>query len=239
MAAPLIGVTAGVRKDNEGNPRVMLGEVYVSAVLRAGGIPLLIPTGVPDEALDDLRARLDGIIVTGGPDIEPSIFNGEPHPAIYGIDPRRDSLELNLVRNAVEHGTPILGICRGIQVMNVALGGDLYTHIADQLPGSLRHDTDPSHSYDYPAHEIRTEPGSRIEDILGKQSERVNSWHHQGVRAPAPGTRPTAWSPDGLIETIEVQGHPFGVGVQWHPEWMPTVDSMQAIFRALIAAAAK
>lgn len=239
MTAPLIGITAGVRKDNEGNPRVMLGEVYVTAVLRAGGIPLLIPTGVKDETLDTVRARLDGIIVTGGPDIEPSIFNGEPHPAIYGIDSRRDSLELNLVRNAVEHGTPILGICRGIQVMNVALGGDLYTHIADQLPGSLRHDTDPAHSYDYPAHEVRLEAGSRIESIVGCPTAQVNSWHHQGVHNAAPGTRATGWSPDGLIETIEVQGHPFGLGVQWHPEWMPAVDSMQAIFRALVAAASK
>jgi putative glutamine amidotransferase len=239
MAAPLIGITAGIRKDAEENPRVMLGEVYVTAVLRAGGVPLLIPTGVPDEALDDIRARLDGLIVTGGPDIETSIFHGEDHPAVYGVDPRRDSLELNLVRNAAEHGTPLLGICRGIQVINVALGGDLYTHIADQLPGALRHDTDPSCPYDYPAHPVRIEPGSRLESIVGGQSAQVNSWHHQGLRKPAPGARPVAWAPDGLIEAIEVQDMPFGLGVQWHPEWMPAVDGMQAIFRALIAAASK
>lgn len=239
MAAPVIGISVGVVKDSEGNPRHSIGEVYVTAVLRAGGIPLLIPTGLSGDQLDVVRSRVDAVLVTGGPDVEPTLFNGEPHPAIYGVDSRRDTLEINLVRAAVKEGMPLLGICRGIQVINVALGGDLYTHIADQLPGALKHDCYPGFEHNYEAHPVEIEAGSLLEKIVETRQVPVNSLHHQGLRQAAPGTRAIAFAPDGLIESIEIEGHPFGLGVQWHPEWMPEAPKMQAIFRALVNAARK
>ena len=238
MTAPLIGLSTSRENRNKRVPIISVTEAYVQAVLRAGGIPVLIPVGVPAEQLAQLFPRLQGVLLTGGGDIDPRLFNGKAHPRVYGIDEGRDALEISLVKHAVEHAVPFFGICRGIQVINVAMGGSLYTDIADQLPGAIKHDhfldDEPR---DYLAHSVRLQNGSRLNSILGAAEAAANSLHHQGVERVAPGLVPTAWAPDGLVEGVELPGHPFGLAVQWHPEWLPDIAPMQALFRAFVAAA--
>ncbi len=235
--APIIGICAGMR-EIEGLSRVVLGETYIKSVIRAGGIPVVLSPLLTDQHYADLLEKLDGILISGGPDIETRLYQGEEHPRVYGVDPRRDNLEFALVRGAAEQGVPLLGICRGMQVINVALGGTLYSHLPDQFPGVLEHDTYDKHPIEYIAHTVEVQPGSRLEKIVATGTLHTNSFHHQGLREPAPTVQPVAWSPDGLVESIELDHHPFGLGVQWHPEWMPDNPQMQAIFSAFIRAAA-
>lgn len=235
MSKPLIGITTGRQVDKVTTLRVP--DTYVSAVLRAGGLPLLIPVGTPDRDLNDLRSHLDGLLLTGGADVEPARFGGILHEKVYGVDPERDNLEFGLVRLAVRTQWPFLGICRGIQVINAALGGTLYTHIADQLPDALDHEHDPEKPYDYLAHPVVIQTNSLLGRIMGVSEVETNSLHHQGIEKIAPVLTPIAWTPDKLVEGIEITEHPFALGVQWHPEWMPEYSLMQAIFRAFIQAA--
>lgn len=238
MTLPLIGISTG-RQENSKITSVRSPDTYIKSVIRAGGMPLMIPVGIPLEQLEQLRTELDGLLLIGGGDIDPVRFDGAPHERVYGIDCARDDLDIGLAQLAARSGWPFLGICRGIQVMNVAFGGTLYTHIADQLPNALRHDTDSAQDYSYPAHRVRLESGSTLANILGGDEHEVNSWHHQGVEKVAPGLDAMGWSPDGLVEAVQLRGHPFGLGVQWHPEWMPESQPMQALFRAFIQAAAQ
>lgn len=236
--APVIGVTSNyVPPQEDVFGSIVIGDSYIQAVLKAGGLPVVIPVGLPEDDLQALASRLDGILFTGGSDIDPQRFNGQPHPRVYGIDERRDALELRLVKMAVNEGKPFLGICRGIQVINVALGGTLFTDIADQLSGSLKHDQYPNIPRDYLAHTVVLEPGSRLAGILGGQSFQVNSLHHQGVEQVAPSLRAVGCAPDRLIEAVELPGHPFGLGVQWHPEWLQAHAPQRQLFSAFIQAA--
>jgi putative glutamine amidotransferase len=237
MMTPLIGITCNRDAPENGVHQNNLSQAYVRAVFRAGGLPVLIPVGLPAEQCPALYERLDGLLLSGGGDIAPQRFDGQPHPRINGIDLERDEIEIGLVRLAAENGWPFLGICRGIQVINVALGGGLYTDVAAQLPGALRHDWYPDIPRDYPAHAVTLESGTVLEKILDQRQVQVNSLHHQGVDRAAPGLRANAYAPDGLIEGVELDGHPFGVGVQWHPEWLVDAAPMQALFRAFIQAA--
>lgn len=237
---PVIGVTSSYAppKDNKFGS-VSISESYLQAVMQAGGIPVVIPVGLPEEDLQAAFARVDGLLLTGGGDIDPSRFNGPSHPRIYDIDPARDTLEIGLARLAAERSKPFMGICRGIQVMNVALGGTLYTDITDQLDGALRHDYYPNIPRDMLAHSISVIAGSRLAKILGgRETLTVNSLHHQGIQQVAAGLRIAAHAPDGLVEAVELPGHPFGLGVQWHPEWLQEHAPHRALFRALIRAAA-
>ena len=231
----VIGITTG-RGTVDGNEIIRLGEVYVQAVLRAGGVPLLLPP-VGKLPLETVLPRLDGLLLTGGGDIDPILFAGKPHPNVYGIDPERDEMEIALVNAAVRLGLPFLAICRGIQVVNVALGGTLYTDISDQLPGALAHPWQKGAPHDHITHTVRVEIGSRLAELLGSAQVGVNSLHHQGIQRLADGLVCTATAPDGLIEAVEVTGHPFGLAVQWHPEWLPEVAPMQRLFQGLVAAA--
>lgn len=239
MSEPLIGVTTHriggqkVQGDDFATPLS-----YLNAVNAAGGIPLLIPANLDAERLRRLMTRLDGLLLTGGGDIDPARFDGPAHPAVYGIEPERDEAETALVHLAVEYGLPFLGICRGIQLVNVALGGGLYTHLTDQLPGALKHDCFPDYPRNHIAHSVRLAPTGRLEGILGGETFSVNSMHHQGVWRIAPGLEATAWAPDGLVEGLELPGHPFGLAVQWHPEWLQEHEPQRALFRAFIEACA-
>jgi putative glutamine amidotransferase len=145
-------------------------------------------------------------------------------------------MEINLVRAAVSAGLPFLAICRGIQVVNVALGGTLYTHISDQLPGALHHEYQDSRPRDYLSHPVDVKAGSRLAALLGSTHLMVNSMHHQGVQHVAPGLSPTAAAEDGLVEALELSNHLFGVAVQWHPEALPKLAAMQALFGGLVQA---
>ena len=241
MSLALIGITCGMKTQTD-KKIISIPEAYMQAVFKAGGLPVIIPETVSPAELDGLRQRLDGLLLTGGADVNPLRFNGQPDPKVYGIDDQRDEVEITLARLAAITNWPILGICRGIQVINVALGGTLFTDILDQMPGALKHDYDSLTERDFEAHPVQLEPGSSLARILsngGAPSVRVNSLHHQGIEKVAAGLRPIAEAPDHLIEAVELPGHPFGLGVQWHPEAMPDSPQMQALFRAFVEAARK
>ena len=198
---------------------------------------MLVPVNLDLALIPDLLTRLDAVIFTGGGDIALEHFEGEDHEKIYGVDPERDAIELDLARTIVEMEMPFLGICRGFQVLNVALGGSLYTHIEDQLPGAVQHACFSTHPTDYEAHSLDLKPGSLLAQIYGQEQVKVNSLHHQGAKEIGSQFEVTGWSPDGLVEAFELPGHPFGLGVQWHPEWMPEDENQQRLFRAFIQAA--
>ena len=238
MSKPVIGITTSHDiRSNVPVAQIAAPESYILAVQNAGGLPLLIPLCLPDVDLDELLSRLDGVLFPGGPDVDPALFHAPPHAEVYGIDADRDRVELGLVRRAVELDKPFFGICRGIQVINVALGGSLYTHIADQLPGAQRHNWYPGFPREHLAHPVRVQSGSRLSDILAHSSVQTNSLHHQGIDQPAPGINPVAWAPDGLIEAVELPGHRFALGVQWHPENLQAYPEMRALFQAFVEAA--
>ncbi len=171
--------------------------------------------------------------------MDPAFFQGPAHAEVYGIDPDRDRVELELVRLAAGSKKPFFGICRGIQVINVALGGTLYTHIHDQHPGALRHDWYPNIPRDYLAHTVKVQESSSLSRILGKTTVETNSLHHQAVHQSAPRLTAVAWAPDGIIEAVELSDHPFGLGVQWHPENLQAHPEMRALFQALVAASSQ
>lgn len=237
MTAPLIGVTAGRRPSRGGYSLVTVVEAYIQALLHAGANPLIIPLGQPEAALAGLPARLDGILFTGGGDIHPDRYRSQMHPQVYEVDEDRDRVELQLVQSSVQAGLPFLGICRGLQVVNVGLGGSLYEDIQDQRPESIPHRYWPGWPRDYLAHGMDVAAGSRLAEITAGEEFMVNSLHHQGIRDLAPALSATAHAPDGLIEAVELPDYPFGLAVQWHPEWMPGSKPMQALFAAFVSAA--
>jgi putative glutamine amidotransferase len=193
---------------------------YISAIMHAGGAPFLIPVEARDQVLRILFERADGILLTGGGDIAPQFFGEAPHAALDDVQSARDELEFALVEWALEEKKPLFGICRGIQVMNVAAGGSLYQDIASQCPYAQRHDYFYSQDYprDFMAHPVHVEPDSRLRGALGVDHLRVNSLHHQALRDVAGTYQVVCRSPDGIVEGIEMPGHPFAIGVQWHPE---------------------
>ena len=214
----------------------MLMQSYVNAVIQAGGVPVLIPSLIAEDGWNVVYSRLDGILFSGGGDISLEHFSGEPHPRIEDVDLSRDSIELKLVNAAASDGKPFLGICRGCQVMNVALGGTLYTHIPDQLPEALAHSY-PGNMRTVLVHEVKIEEGTHIAEIYGEPIIKVNSLHHQGLKDIAPSLRVAGHAPDGLVEAIELPDHPFGLAVQWHPEWLTDQESTRNLFRKFVEAA--
>ncbi len=233
MSQPLIGITTRQAQTPEGLQAFSLLRAYVEAVLEAGGMPLLIPAALPASQAAPILDRVDALILSGGGDIHPQFFPGMPHPLVDGLDIERDALELTLARRAVEKGKPLLGICRGCQVLNVALGGTLYTHLPDQLENSLEHSL-PGTQRRTLAHTVRIRRDSRLGKILGEQVLQVNSLHHQGVAKLGEGLQASAWAEDGLIEGIELEDRPFVIGVQWHPEWLTDQEPMRRLFRQLV-----
>lgn len=233
---PLIGITTNQSKNANGQPTVMLMQSYVNAVLQAGGVPVLIPSLILEDDWEIAYSRLDGILFSGGGDIGLEYSPGEPHPRIDEVDLRRDAIELNLVRAAVSDGKPFLGICRGCQVVNVALGGTLYTHIPDQFPNALDHSY-PGNMRTVLVHEVKIDEGTRMAEIFGEPILRVNSLHHQGLKDIATSLRVAGHAPDGLVEAVELPNHPFGMAVQWHPEWLTDQDGTRELFRKFVEVA--
>ncbi|MES0361817.1 MAG: gamma-glutamyl-gamma-aminobutyrate hydrolase family protein [Anaerolineales bacterium] len=232
MSYPVIGVTTMRRKNSAGMTLASLAEAYVDALTQAGACPVLIPNALPEAALDELLPRLDGVLFTGGGDIETTYYQEQVHPKVSGVEPDRDRLEIILLKKVVQESKPFLGICRGLQLINVGLGGSLYTDIADQVPGAAKHDYYPDWKRDHLAHPVEVNQDTRLADILGGSEVEVNSLHHQAVRQLAPGLVATASSPDGIIEALELVDHPFGLAVQWHPEWLTAHAAMRALFKA-------
>jgi putative glutamine amidotransferase len=241
---PLIGLTTLRRPADDGAraPDVLgLRLAYVEAVRRAGGLPVLLPLGLAEDELRDLYDRLDGLLLPGGGDIHPAAYGLAPIPDLHQVDEDRDRVELALARWAAAEDKPLLGICRGIQTFNVALGGTLYRDIATEHPGRAKHDYFPGYPYDHPAHSVSIAEGSLLARALygpdGRPQVAVNSLHHQAARDVAPSLVPTAFAPDGVIEAVELPGHRFALGVQWHPEWLPDRAEMRSLFAAFVAAA--
>jgi putative glutamine amidotransferase len=207
---------------------------YVDVIAALGGVPLMLPpvAGEVPEALE----VIDALVLSGGGDVDPEHYGGQPHAANYGICSERDRFELALARAALaRRPIPVLCVCRGMQVMNVALGGTLVPHIPDHYGDDVLH-RDPGHKPC--AHPVRVEPSSRVAAIMGATDVEVRSWHHQAVDRLGQGLRAVAWSPDGVVEAVELEEHPFVVAVQWHPEIDALVDLRQRrLFEALLARA--
>jgi putative glutamine amidotransferase len=235
---PLIGLTTyrKVSRDS-GVPLYGLMRSYVQAVLAAGGIPLLIPLGLDNDDLSTVLRRVDGLILPGGGDIDPANYRGSANDLLRGIDQDRDRVEIDLAQKAVLTGKPFLAICRGHQVLNVALGGTMWEDLDTQMPGHIRHDYYGVGARTDRPHVVHVRPGSRLAGILDTNEIPVNSLHHQGLRDLAPQLIVSATAPDGLVEGVEIEGHPFAVGVQWHPENLVEIDpAMHNLFVSLVEA---
>lgn len=235
--APLIGITGNY--DAEG--RCTLADGYYKKVLEAGGLPVVLPPFQPDSAarahaLEGWLNRLDGILFSGGGDINPLLLGEQPQRELHSSCPERDAQELLLARLAADRQMPMLGICKGIQVITAALGGqlwqDIYSHGAT---ASLKHSQDMPR--EWPSHSVRIEPGSLLASLCGADSLLVNSFHHQAVREPAPGMKVTARALDGVIEAVESAEHKSIMGVQWHPECMPATAGGRDVFSWLVGEA--
>lgn len=216
MSAPRIGVT-GITRNVSGADRTGVNAAYVRAVLRAGGLPILLSPLIGSEHNAALLELLDGLLLTGGEDVDPAHYGEPPHARLGNVDPVRDAFELAIFRDARSRGLPVLAICRGIQLVNVALGGTLWQDIPSDRPGALPHSQ--ATGRDARTHPVDLEPGSRLALALGTDRCDVNSFHHQSIRALAPGLVITGRSPDGEIEGVEsLPGEPWMLAVQWHPE---------------------
>lgn len=210
---PAVAVTAP-RRLVDGRERVTLNTAYVRALENAGLVPLAVPTMLaPDHAAAALTG-VRGLVLTGGEDVAPERYGAAPHPRLGAIDPSRDAAEVALIGAARERRLPILAICRGIQILNVALGGTLYQDLESERPGPV------PHSDETARHEVRVAAGSLLEHTLGVRSATVNSRHHQAIRDLAPTLKAVAWAEDGVIEAAEPESarDPWIVAVQWHPE---------------------
>ena len=238
MSKPLIGITTRNGKDSDGHPIVAVQHSYVNAVINAGGLAVPIPSILPEEDLRQLYSQLNGILFTGGGDVSLDYFPGSPHPRIDGVDDARDAAEISLMLASVNDGKPLLGICRGAQVMNVALGGTLYTHVIDQLKGAIDHSY-PGSLRRAIVHPVNVDESSRSAEIFGETLLNVNSLHHQGLKDIAPGLRVAGHAPDGLVEVVELPDHPYAVAVQWHPEWLTDQPAMQRLFKSFVDASGR
>ena len=238
MTKSLIGITTRNGKDGDGHPLTALQHSYIKAVMQADGLPIMIPNILPEEDFLDLYSRLNGILFSGGGDVSLKYFSGSDHPRIGEVDESRDTTEITLMRAAVNDGKPILGICRGAQVMNVALGGTLYTHIYDQLKGALDH-AYPGDLRRALVHPVNVDETTRSAEIFGETLLNVNSLHHQGLKDIAPVLKVAGYAPDGLVEIVEIPDHPYAVAVQWHPEWLTDQPAMQRLFKSFVDASGK
>ncbi len=237
MSTPLIGVTMTRSTSKYGYPILTITEAYTQALIRSGACPVMIPLGLSETVLQDLFPVLDGILFTGGGDVHPDQYGSQMHPLVGEVDRDRDRIEIFLLHECMRRQMPFLGICRGLQVINVALGGSLYEDVLEQKPAGMRHSYFPEFPRDYLAHSVEIEPGSRLFEILGESAPKVNSLHHQGIKDLAPGLSASAFAPDGLVEAFELPAYRFGLGVQWHPEWLPQEASMDVLLRKFIQVA--
>ena len=246
MPRPVIGVAMQTLPAKPGGDLPtcwIMGRRYVQALCSVGAIPWLIPLLPQDpETMNDIFDRLDGVFLTGGVDVDPSCYGETRHPKCGATDPDRDAIEILLLQHAIKTGKPLLAVCRGIQILNVACGGTLYQDVAAQVPAAMKHDYFPTleqPSRNYLAHEIAVKSGTRLGSILGESIALVNSMHHQAIKDLAPNLLPNAYAPDGIIEGVESKTSQFLLAVQWHPEELAeTQPGMKRLFTSFIDACA-
>jgi putative glutamine amidotransferase len=229
MSGPVIGITTYGRGESN---RYSLPAEYTDAVRRAGGVPVLLPPGgrEPGDWLD----LLDALILSGGGDIDPARYGGGPHETLYNIDHERDACEFALLAAALERRLPVFAVCRGMQILNVHLGGTLHEHLPDACGETVQHRAPPREPI---PHALRILPDSFLGGLLKQKEIQVASWHHQGIKKLGSGLKPAAYAPDGLVEACELPGYPWVVAVQWHPELTAATDpTQQGLFDALVKA---
>lgn len=229
---PLIGIGSDIQSPKGKRERAFAYVTYVEALRRAGAIPVLVPPQ-PENAAE-LMHDLDGVLLAGGDDCDPSLYGEERHASTETMDPRRQANDVSLAKYAREAGIPTLGICLGVQVMNVAAGGSLMQDIDSEVDTEIEHVSEPE---DRARHDVIVDEGTQLSGILRRSELNVNSSHHQAIRKVGDGLRVTAHAPDGIIEGLEDPKHPFYVGVQWHPEDMTGENSAASIFGAFVDAA--
>jgi putative glutamine amidotransferase len=215
---PVIGITCRFIDDE-----VRVPYSYVKSVERAGGVPVVLPIIGCEELAANLVDGIDGLLLSGGVDLDPSHFGEDPHPKLGKVSPERDQLELAVTRTALDRDLPILAICRGIQTLNVTAGGTLMQDIQTEVESPLKHTQEAPRWH--ASHRVIVEPESLLMELLGEAVDAqeelwVNTFHHQAVRDTASGFAVTARAPDGVIEAVESTSHDFILGVQWHPEGM-------------------
>jgi putative glutamine amidotransferase len=231
MAKPLVGITTYVTPASFGAWQLesaLIPYDYVRAVELAGGRAVLVPPS--DDGVGEILDAVDGLVFSGGSDLDPDLYGQEPHPETTGIVPARDSAELTLLKAALEQDLPVLAICRGSQILNVALGGDLVQH----LPDHVGHEGHKEVAGVFSEHDVEVEPGTRLAGLLGERAA-IKSHHHQGLARLGAGLRPSARDEEGWVEAVEAPGRRFAVGVLWHPE---AGDDFR-LFEALVAEAAE
>lgn len=229
---PIIGITCKIEGEKDW---LYLPQSYAKAIEAAGGMPLLLPYPEDADRISQLIQLVDGLLLSGGVDLDPSYFGEQPHPALGEISPQRDAVELALAREALQADLPVFAICRGVQLLNVAAGGTLVQDIPSQIAKAIKHSQKAPEWH--PTHRVRLEKDSLLAKALGAEEVAVNSYHHQAVKSPAPGFRITAVAPDGVAEGLESGGHTFVLGVQWHPEGMWQKDSQSLkLFKSFVDA---
>ncbi len=230
---PAIGVTIGY--DDGRNGFHLLRQDYIRSVEQAGGLPLVLAPGRPEEAPEFLE-RLQGLLLTGGSDVDPALYGASPHPKLGKVVRERDDFELALTREALERNLPLLAICRGHQVLNVAMGGTLIQDIPSEVTGDVDHGS--RRERWEPAHPVQILEGTRLREILKRGTVSVNSFHHQAIGRVGSGLVVSALSAgDQLVEAVEMPDRRFALGVQWHPEsFWNREDGFHALFSALVGA---
>lgn len=220
---PIIGVTSKVGEDE-----FTVGSDNITSILMAGGIPVILPSSADNAEIEQILSRIDGLYMTGGEDIVPAYYGEEPHPMLGTVSPSRDQFEIAIARKALDIGKPVLGVCRGCQLLNVAAGGTLYQDIHSQLDEQLLQHAQKSPK-GHGSHHVNVAKDSLLYRLTGEGKLLVNSRHHQAVRQIAPAFRVSALANDGIIEAIESREHPFALGVQWHPENMAAVHDADSL----------
>ena len=233
---PIIGISAHPRVAETATGPALLhtaSRFYVEGVERAGGVPVILPVLDPD-LVEDLLSAVSGLLLTGGGDVQPSRYGARPIAETHNVDPLRDACEIRLIEVAIAADMPLLATCRGMQVLNVAMGGSLIQHV----PAVTGQAHDHADRWREGVHRVKIEPDSHLAEALGATEVAVNSIHHQAVDQAAPGTRAVAWAEDDTVEALEVIGSPHIVAVQWHPELLEDWPEQQGLFRQLVEHAA-